>query len=215
MKFFIDSADIEEIRKAKQKGWVDGVTTNPSLIAKTGKPLKEVIAQICREVNGPVSAEVLSTKAEEMIAEGKLLSEIAPENVVVKIPLTEEGLIAVRALAREGIKTNVTLCFSPLQALLAAKAGATMISPFVGRLDDVGQDGMNLVAQILQIYEVYHFQTEVLVASVRSPQHVLQAALMGAHIATIPYKVMDQLVKHPLTDRGLDQFLMDAGVLCK
>ncbi|MCS6837920.1 MAG: fructose-6-phosphate aldolase [Bdellovibrionaceae bacterium] len=210
MKFFIDTADVKEIRMAYERGWVDGVTTNPSLIAKTGRPLREVIREICQIVDGPVSAEVLSTVAAEMVNEGRALADISPK-VVVKIPLTEEGLIAVKKLSQLGIRTNVTLCFSPLQALLAAKAGATMVSPFVGRLDDIGHDGMGLIADILNIYAQYRFQTEVLVASVRTPTHVLEAARLGAHIATIPFKVLQQLVQHPLTDRGLEQFLKDAA----
>jgi transaldolase len=211
MKFFIDSADVKEIQEAVKRGWVDGVTTNPSLIAKTGRSREEVIADICKIVDGPVSAEVIAVDAEGMVTEGKKLAKIA-DQVVIKIPLIEEGLIAVKKLTAEGIQTNVTLCFSPLQALLAAKAGATMVSPFVGRLDDIGHMGMDLIEQILEIYDRYEFATEVLVASVRSPTHVLEAALMGAHIATIPFKVMQQLAKHPLTDKGLEQFLKDAGV---
>lgn len=211
MKFFIDSADVKEIQEAVKRGWVDGVTTNPSLIAKTGRSREEVIVDICKIVDGPVSAEVIAVDAEGMVTEGKKLAKIA-DQVVIKIPLIEEGLIAVKKLTAEGIQTNVTLCFSPLQALLAAKAGATMVSPFVGRLDDIGHMGMDLIEQILEIYDRYEFATEVLVASVRSPTHVLEAALMGAHIATIPFKVMQQLAKHPLTDKGLEQFLKDAGV---
>ena len=208
MKFFIDSADVQEVRMANQRGWVDGVTTNPTLIAKSGRPFFEVIKEICKEVSGPVSAEVIGTTADVMVREGLELAKLA-NNVVVKIPMTEEGLVAVKKLTAEGIKTNVTLVFSPVQALLIAKAGATMCSPFVGRLDDVGTDGMDLIAQIVQIYENYDFSTEVLVASVRSPNHILQSALMGAHIATIPYKVMQQLCQHPLTDKGLQAFLSD------
>lgn len=208
MKFFIDTGDLVEIQKAHERGWVDGVTTNPSLIAKTGRPLKEVIKDICQMVTGPVSAEVIALDSAGMFKEGLELAKIA-DNVVVKIPLTEEGLVAVKKLAAEKIKTNVTLCFSPLQALLAAKAGASMISPFVGRLDDIGHDGMNLIQEIIQVYENYDFDTEVLVASIRSPQHVLTAALMGADISTIPYKVMQQLCQHPLTDKGIEQFMSD------
>lgn len=210
MKFFIDTADISEIKKAFERGWVDGVTTNPSLIAKTGRDVKEVTKEICALVPGPVSAEVISTDAEGMFKEGLELAKIA-DNVVVKIPLIEEGLVAVKKLTAERIKTNVTLCFSPLQALLAAKAGATMVSPFVGRLDDIGHDGMALIQEIIQVYDNYDFATEVLVASIRSPQHVFQAAMMGADISTIPYKVMQQLCAHPLTDKGLQQFLADAA----
>lgn len=208
MKFFIDTADLEEIRQANLRGWVDGVTTNPSLIAKSGRNLKEVIQEICKEVRGPVSAEVISLQADEMYAEGKELAKIA-NNVVVKVPMTEDGMIAVRKFSADGIKTNVTLVFNPLQALLAAKAGATMVSPFVGRLDDIGQDGMVMVSQIIQIFENYDFQTEVLVASVRSPNHILIAADMGADIITSPYKVLQQLTHHPLTDKGLKMFLDD------
>lgn len=208
MKFYIDTADIGEIREANKRGWVDGVTTNPTLIAKTGRPFLDVIKDICREVKGPVSAEVISLQADKIYAEGKELAKLA-DNVVVKIPMGEEGLIAVRRFAADGIKTNVTLCFSPLQALLVAKAGATMVSPFVGRLDDIAYDGMALIKQIVGIYKMYGFKTEVLVASVRHPVHVLQAAEMGAHIATIPYKVMQQLTRHPLTDMGIEKFLKD------
>jgi transaldolase len=209
MKFFIDTADIEEIKMAYQRGWVDGVTTNPSLVAKTGKKHHELIKEICEVVRGPVSAEVLSVEADAMLKEGRELAKIA-DNVVVKIPMIEEGLVAVRKLTAEGIKTNVTLIFSPIQALMAAKAGATMASPFVGRLDDISSDGMSLIQQIVQIYENYQFDTEVLVASVRHPIHLLDSALIGAHIATLPFKVMQTLVKHPLTEKGLEQFLKDA-----
>ncbi|MBX2995635.1 MAG: fructose-6-phosphate aldolase [Bdellovibrionaceae bacterium] len=208
MKFFIDSADIQEIRTAVDRGWADGVTTNPSLIAKSGRPFFEVIKEICKTVSGPVSAEVIGTKADEMVREGLELAKIA-NNVVVKIPMTEEGLVAVKKLTAEGIKTNVTLVFSAVQALLVAKAGATMVSPFVGRVDDIGADGMSLIADIVQIYENYDFSTEVLVASIRSPNHILQSALMGAHISTIPFKVMQQLCQHPLTDKGLQIFMND------
>lgn len=208
MKFFIDTADIEEIRQANRRGWVDGVTTNPSLIAKSGKPFFDVIKEICAEVSGPVSAEVIGLKADEMLKEAHELVKIA-KNVVVKIPMTEEGMIAVKQLSKDGIKTNVTLVFNPLQALLAAKAGATMVSPFVGRLDDIGQDGMVMVAQIIQIFQNYDFDTEVLVASVRSPNHILTAAEMGADIATVPYKVLQQLTSHPLTDKGIKLFMDD------
>lgn len=208
MKFFIDTADIEEIKAANLRGWVDGVTTNPSLIAKAGLPFFEIIKNICKEVRGPVSAEVIGLESEQMIKEGKELAKLA-DNVVVKIPMTENGLIAVKKLTSEGIKTNVTLVFSPVQALLVAKAGATMVSPFVGRLDDVGQDGMGMVAEIIQTYQNYDFATEVLVASVRSPMHIQQAAVMGADIATIPFKVMQQMTQHPLTDKGIKSFMDD------
>ena len=208
MKFFIDTANIEEIKKADELGMVDGVTTNPSLVAKEGREFKGLIKEICDIVDGPVSAEVISVEAKAMIKEAEGLSKLA-DNIVVKIPLIEEGLKAVRVLAEEGISTNVTLCFSPLQALLAAKAGATYISPFIGRLDDISQRGMDLVEEIAIIYDNYGFETEIIVASVRNPVHVLDAALIGADIATIPFKVIQQLIKHPLTDIGLEKFLAD------
>lgn len=209
MQFYIDSADIEEIRQANRRGWVDGVTTNPTLVAKSGRRHEDVIRDICKEVKGLVSAEVLSLQAEEMVREGLELAKLG-DNVVVKIPMCEEGLIAVRRLASDGIKTNVTLIFSPLQALLVAKAGATLVSPFVGRLDDISTDGMGLISQITQIYQNYSLNTQVLVASVRHPVHVLESAMMGADIVTCPYKVMQQLVNHPLTEKGIQQFLKDA-----
>lgn len=209
MQFYIDSADIEEIRQANKRGWVDGVTTNPTLVAKTGRKHEDVIKDICREVKGLVSAEVLSLDADEMVREGVALAKIA-DNVVVKIPMCEQGLVAVRRLASEGIKTNVTLVFSPLQALLVAKAGATLVSPFVGRLDDISTDGMEVITQITQIFENYDLSTQVLVASIRHPIHVMQSALIGADIVTCPYKVMQQLVNHPLTEKGIAQFLKDA-----
>lgn len=208
MKFFIDTADINEIKQANLRGWVDGVTTNPSLIAKNGRPFFEVIKEICSTVNGPVSAEVISLEADQMVREGIELSKLAP-NIVVKIPMTENGMIAVKKLKSEGIKTNVTLVFSAMQAILAAKAGATMVSPFVGRLDDIGQEGMLLIQQIVSIYRNYNFDTEVLVASIRSPNHILQASEIGADICTIPYKVMQQMSHHPLTDKGIKLFLDD------
>ncbi|MFH1083907.1 MAG: fructose-6-phosphate aldolase [Pseudomonadota bacterium] len=208
MKFFIDTASIEEIKRAKELGMVDGVTTNPSLVAKEGREFKGLIKEIAGIVDGPVSAEVVSLDAEGMVREARELAAVA-DNMVIKIPLVEEGLKAVRVLTEEGIKTNVTLCFSPVQALLAAKAGAAYISPFVGRLDDISHVGMDLVEQILTIYENYAFDTEVIVASIRNPIHVLDAALMGADIATIPFKVIQQLIKHPLTDIGLSNFLSD------
>ncbi len=208
MKFFIDTANIEEIRQASALGMVDGVTTNPSLVAKEGREFKGLIKEICDIVDGPVSAEAVSLDAEGMVREARDLARIA-RNIVVKIPLIEEGLKAVAILAREGIKTNVTLCFSPIQALMAAKAGAAYISPFVGRLDDISHVGMDLVEQILTIYENYGFDTEVIVASIRNPIHVLDAALMGADIATIPFKVIQQLIRHPLTEIGLEKFLAD------
>jgi transaldolase len=208
MKFYIDSADIAEIKEANRRGWVDGVTTNPTLIAKAGRPFGEVILDICKEVKGPVSAEVVSLEHKKMYEEGKVLAKIH-DNVVVKIPMTEEGLMAVRMFAAEGIRTNVTLVFSPLQALLVAKAGATMVSPFVGRLDDISADGMELIGQITTIFKNYDYKTEVLVASIRHPLHIVDAALQSAHSVTVPYKVMQQLTRHPLTDRGIEQFLKD------
>jgi transaldolase len=208
MKFFIDTADIEEIREAKQFGLVDGVTTNPSLVAKTGKDFDTVINEICREVNGPISLEVLSVNSKGMIAEGRKLSKI-DENIVVKIPMIPEGLKALKTLSEEGIKTNCTLIFSPLQALLAAKAGATYVSPFVGRLDDISHIGMDIVEQVVTIYDNYAYETEVLVASVRNPLHVLDAALMGADVVTVPFGVLKQFIHHPLTDVGLERFLDD------
>lgn len=212
MEFYIDTADIEEIRQANRRGWVDGVTTNPTLVAKTGKSNKEVIKEICKEVKGLVSAEVVSMEVEAMLTEGRELAKIA-DNVVVKIPMCEDGLVAIRKLTAEGIKTNVTLVFSPLQALLVAKAGATLVSPFVGRLDDISYDGMELIAQIRQIYDNYDFKTKILVASVRHPIHILQSALVSADIMTAPLKVMQQLTQHPLTDKGIAQFLKDAQKL--
>ncbi|MBC7466039.1 MAG: fructose-6-phosphate aldolase [Bdellovibrio sp.] len=208
MKFFIDSADINEIKLANERGWVDGVTTNPTLIAKSGRNFEEVIKEICKLTKGPVSAEVISLNAEEMFSEGKNLAKWA-DNVVVKIPMCEDGMIAVKKLTAEGIKTNVTLVFSQVQALLAAKAGATMVSPFVGRLDDIGANGMAMVGDIVQMYQNYDFATEVLVASIRSPIHIQDAALMGADIATIPFKVMQQMTGHPLTTKGIEMFMAD------
>ena len=208
MKFFIDTANIEEIKKANELGLLDGVTTNPSLVSKEGREFKDLIKEICDIVDGPVSAEVISMDTDGMVNEARDLSKLA-DNIVVKIPLVKEGLRAVKTLSGEGIKTNVTLCFSAIQALMAAKAGADYISPFVGRLDDIGSYGMDLVEQIIGIYENYGYETEVIVASIRNPIHVLDAALMGADIATIPFKVMEQLIKHPLTDIGIDRFLAD------
>ncbi len=209
MKFFIDTADIEEIKAANDLGLLDGVTTNPTLISKTGKPFETVVKEILEEVpNKPVSLEVASTDTEGMIREGEHLAQYG-SNVVIKIPLTVDGLKAVHYFESKGIKTNVTLCFSPNQALLAMKAGATMLSPFVGRLDDIGHDGMELISQIKTIKDNYGFETEILVASVRHPMHVYEAAVIGADIATIPYKVIAQLAKHPLTDIGLERFLKD------
>ena len=214
MKIFIDTGDIAEIKEAAAMGVIDGVTTNPSLLAKAGRPLRPVIEEICEIVDGPISAEVLATDADGILKEGRELAKIHP-NVHVKVPLIAEGLKAVRVFSDEGIKTNVTLCFSPTQALLAAKAGATIVSPFVGRLDDLSEDGMDLIQQIMTIYQNYDFQTEVLVASIRHPIHVVQSALMGAHIATMPFKVVQQLVKHPMTDIGLARFLEDAKKIPK
>ncbi len=208
MKFFIDTADVQEIKMAIDRGWVDGVTTNPSLIAKSGRVFHDVIKEICQLTDGPVSAEVIALDSAGMIAEGIELSKIAP-NVVVKVPMCEEGMVAVKKFTSLGIKTNVTLVFSVTQALLAAKAGATMVSPFVGRLDDIGTDGMSLIADIVQMYQNYDFRSEVLVASVRSPMHIQQAALLGADIATIPFKVMQQMTGHPLTTKGIEMFLSD------
>jgi transaldolase len=208
MKFFIDTANIDEIKKAWELGVIDGVTTNPSLISKEGRDPITLLREICSIVNGPVSAEAVTLTADEMVKEAESLSKIH-ENIVVKIPMTEEGLRAVRRLSGMGIKTNVTLVFSPSQALLAAKAGATYVSPFVGRLDDISHFGMGIVSEILEIYENYIFDTEVIVASVRNPLHVVEAARMGAHIATIPYSVIIQLIKHPLTDVGIEKFLKD------
>jgi len=208
MQFFIDSADVGEIKKALALGLCDGVTTNPSLVAKTGRGFEDVLREIVGLVPGPISAEVTATDYEGMLAEGHHYAKFGKQ-VVIKVPLIVEGLRAVKTLSDEGIKVNVTLCFSPVQALLAAKAGATYISPFVGRLDDVSEDGMAMVADIVQIYRNYGFKTKVLVASVRHPIHVLQAAKLGADVATIPFSVIDQLAKHPLTDVGLKKFLAD------
>lgn len=212
MKFFIDTANLDEIRAAHELGVLDGVTTNPTLIAKEGisgkEAFKKHIKTICEIVQGPVSAEAVSTKAEDLIAEAKELASIDP-NVVVKIPMTKEGLKAVKVLSSEGINTNVTLVFSPLQALLAAKAGASYVSPFVGRLDDISSYGMDLVKDVVEIYANYLFETEIIVASVRNPLHVLEAAKLGADIATIPFKVIEQLIRHPLTDIGIEKFMAD------
>ncbi|MDA1100328.1 MAG: fructose-6-phosphate aldolase [Proteobacteria bacterium] len=209
MKFFVDTADVAEIRDLAATGLLDGVTTNPSLIAKSGRDFFDVVAEICELVDGPVSAEVAATEAAAMVAEGRALAKIA-DNVAVKVPLTWDGLKACRSLSQDGTRVNVTLCFSANQAILAAKAGASFISPFVGRLDDIGHDGMQLIAEILEIYGNYDsFHTEVLVASIRSPMHVLQAARLGADVCTIPPDVIRQLAKHVLTDKGLDAFLAD------
>lgn len=208
MKFYLDTASVKEIQEAASLGLLDGVTTNPSLVAKEGRVFREVLVEICNIVDGPVSAEVVSLEADAMVKEGRELAKIH-KNIVVKVPLIAEGLKATKRLAAEGIKVNVTLCFSPSQALLAAKAGAWCVSPFIGRLDDISSDGMELIRQIVTIYKNYDFKTYVLVASVRHPQHVVQAALAGGHICTIPFAVFQQLVKHPLTDIGLKKFLAD------
>lgn len=209
MKFFVDGADVKEIKELAEMGLVDGVTTNPSIIAKTGRKFKDVIAEICAAVDGPVSAEVTATDVEGMVREGKYLSKIA-DNICVKVPLTEQGLKACYRLRQEDILVNVTLCFSAMQALLAAKAGATFISPFVGRLDDISQDGMTLIGEICQIYDNYpEITTQVLAASLRHPLHVKQVAEIGADVATLPAKIFKQMAKHPLTDKGLDAFLKD------
>jgi transaldolase len=214
MKFFIDSGDVGEIREAHAMGLVDGVTTNPSLIAKSGRKYRDVVVEICELVNGPISAEVLSTTYDEMMAEAREWHKVH-KNVVVKLPLIPEGLKAVKTCKQEGIRTNVTLCFSPNQALLAAKAGAGYISPFIGRLDDISETGMELIEKIVTIYNNYNFDTEVLVASVRNPTHVVDAALLGADVCTIPFNVMIQLAKHPLTDVGLKKFVEDAKKIPK
>lgn len=209
MKIFIDTANTDEIRKAYEMGVIDGVTTNPTLISKEGRPFESLIEEICGIVQGlPISLEVIGLKAEEMIEEAKRLSRIG-NNIVVKIPMTSEGLKAIRVLIPQGIKTNTTLVFSPTQALLAAKAGTTYVSPFIGRLDDISQTGMELVEQIVTIFNNYQFESEVIVSSIRHPVHVLEAALIGADVATIPYKVIEQLIRHPLTDIGIERFLAD------
>lgn len=208
MKFFIDTANINEIKEAASYGLLDGVTTNPSLVAKEGKDFLQLLDEILKIVDGPISAEVVSTDYEGIMKEARQLAQIH-KNIVVKVPLIKEGIKAVKSLSDEGINTNVTLCFSPSQALLAAKAGATYISPFVGRLDDISHDGMGLVEQIVQIYENYNFKTQVLVASIRHPLHLVEAALMGAHVSTMPFDVIEKLFKHPLTDLGLEKFLSD------
>jgi len=208
MKFFIDTADINEIREAASWGLVDGVTTNPSLIAKTGRPYADVLREICETVDGPVSAEVVATEAAAMLEEGERLARLHP-NIVVKCPIMVEGLKATRALSRRGIKVNVTLIFSPLQGLAAAKCGATYLSPFVGRLDDIGHDGIEVVGQLVTILRNYNYPAQVLVASIRTPAHLARAAGAGAHVATVPFSVMKQMLHHPLTDIGLEKFLAD------
>jgi transaldolase len=208
MKIFLDTANVDEIREAASLGLVDGITTNPSLLAKEKAPYREVLSEICALVEGPISAEVVATDAPGMVREGRDLAKIAP-NIVVKCPLTAEGLKAVRELLRDGIRSNVTLCFSAPQAIFAAKAGAYIVSPFVGRLDDIGIDGMALIKDVKQIYRNYGFETQILVASIRNPLHVIESALIGADIATMPAKVYQSLLKHPLTDIGLERFLED------
>jgi len=208
MKFFIDTANIEEIRQANALGILDGVTTNPSLVAKESRPFEAILKDICKEVDGPVSAEVVSLDADGMVKEGRKLAKLH-DNIVIKVPIIEEGLKAVKRFSAEGINTNVTLLFNPLQALMAAKAGASYVSPFVGRLDDISQPGMDLVSDIVTIFDNYGYQTEIIVASIRNPIHVVDAALAGADIATIPFKVIGQLIKHPLTDIGMEKFLAD------
>lgn len=208
MKIFLDTANVADIKEGASWGIVDGVTTNPSLVAKEGRDFKEVIKEITEIVDGPVSAEVISLKADEMIEEAREVAKMHP-NVVVKIPMTPDGLKAVSAVSKEGIKTNVTLVFSSNQALLAAKAGASYVSPFLGRLDDIGQEGMNLVREIVEIFDIYGIEAEVIAASIRHPLHVTEAALAGAHVATIPFNVLTQMAKHPLTDIGIDKFLKD------
>ncbi|KEI91618.1 fructose-6-phosphate aldolase [Clostridium botulinum] len=208
MKIFIDTANVEEIRKASELGVLSGVTTNPSLIAKEGRDLKEVVEEICSIVDGPISAEVISLEYEKMIEEGRELSKLH-KNIVIKIPMCEEGLKAVSVLSKEGIKTNVTLIFSSMQALLAARAGATYVSPFLGRLDDIGNPGIEVVEQIADMFKIHEIKTEIIAASVRTPMHVLEAAMVGSHIATIPYKVIIQMSKHALTDIGIEKFMKD------
>ncbi|MCX7984705.1 MAG: fructose-6-phosphate aldolase [Bacteroidetes bacterium] len=208
MKFFLDTANVQEIREAASLGLLDGVTTNPSLVAKEGREFIPLLKEICSIVSGPISAEVISTQYSEILQEARELAAIH-QNIVVKIPLIKDGLKAVKTLSNEGIKTNVTLCFSPSQALMAAKAGATYISPFIGRLDDISHDGMKLIKQIVTIYRNYGFATQVLVASVRHPIHVVQAALLGADVCTMPFKVLEQLIHHPLTNSGIERFLAD------
>ena len=208
MKFFLDTASVKEIQEAASLGLLDGVTTNPSLVAKEGRVFREVLVEICNIVDGPISAEVVSIEADAMVKEGKELAKIH-KNIVVKVPLIAEGLKATKRLAAEGIRVNVTLCFSPTQALLAAKAGAWCVSPFIGRLDDISSNGMELIRQILTIYKNYDYKTYVLVASVRHPQHVVEAALAGGHICTMPFAIFQQMAKHPLTDIGLKKFLAD------
>lgn len=214
MQIYLDTANVKEIQEGVSLGLIDGVTTNPSLVAKEGRSFKEMLLEICKMVDGPISAEVVGVESEAMVKEGRDLAKVH-KNIVVKVPLIPEGLRATKKLAAEGIRVNVTLCFSPTQALLAAKAGAWCVSPFIGRLDDVSSDGMALIRQIVTIYKNYDYKTQVLVASVRHPQHVVEAALAGGHICTMPYAVFQQLVKHPLTDSGLKKFLADWDAMGK
>ena len=208
MKFFLDTANLDELKKSSAWGIVDGVTTNPSLIAKEGIPVEEQVRKICDIIDGEISAEVVSSSAKEMIGEGRALARIH-KNIIVKLPLIQQGIIAACALSKEGIRVNVTLCFSAAQALLAAKAGAYIVSPFIGRVDDIGWPGHELIEDIAKIYGNYNFKTQILAASIRGPQHLIQAAKAGAHIATMPYRVLEMLFKHPLTDKGLEQFMKD------
>jgi transaldolase len=212
VKIFVDTANLGQIREAQRWGVVDGVTTNPSLVAKEKRPFREVIREICALVDGPVSAEAIALEADAIVAEGRELAKIH-DRVVVKVPILKEGLVATRRLASEGIRVNMTLVFSPAQALLAAKAGASYISPFVGRLDDAGHNGMDVIEQTMEILRNYEYAAEVIVASVRNPVHVVQAAMLGAHVATIPFAVLEQLYRHPLTDVGLEKFLADAKTI--
>jgi len=214
MKFFLDTANLEEIREVAGWGILDGVTTNPSLMAKEKMSFADLIKEICRVVSGPVSVECVADKAPDIVEEARRLAKMAP-NIAVKIPITKDGLKATRLLSREGVGVNTTLVFSPSQALLAAKAGSRFVSPFIGRLDDISQEGMDLIREILAIYENYNFPTEVIVASIRHPRHVVEAALLGAHIATVPFAVMDKLLAHPLTDIGIQKFLKDWGKVAK
>jgi transaldolase len=214
MKLYLDTANVKEIQEGASLGLIDGVTTNPSLVAREGGSFKDMLLEICKMVDGPISAEVVGIESEGMIKEGRELAKIH-KNIVVKVPLIPEGLRATKKLSAEGIRVNVTLCFSPTQALLAAKAGAWCVSPFIGRLDDISSDGMELIRQIVTIYDNYDYKTQVLVASVRHPQHVVEAALAGGHICTMPYSVFQQLVKHPLTDIGLKKFLADWDAMGK
>jgi len=214
MKIFIDSADVAEIRDAAAMGVVDGVTTNPSLVAKSGRAYREVVEEICEIVDGPISAEVIATDTDGILKEGRDIAKWHP-NIVVKVPLIPDGLKAVRVFTEEGIETNVTLCFSASQGMLAAKAGATYISPFLGRIDDISWDGMELISQLRTIYDNYGFETEILAASIRHPKHVVECAMLGADVGTMPHKVILQLAKHPLTDIGLEKFLADAANIPK